>query len=128
MSHLIQFNLFSYRYYTIFFLKCNVFFSNFKKIFLLGIDNEKIMWYLIYNLIGNKKKRGDIMINRDGLREIWISKGYTQEKLAKRIGLQVRTFRNRLKNGTLTTNDIDKLVDLLDIKNPTSIFFIQCVT
>lgn len=68
------------------------------------------------------------MINRDGLREIWISKGYTQEKLAKRIGLQVRTFRNRLKNGTLTTNDIDKLVDLLDIKNPTSIFFIQCVT
>ena len=86
------------------------------------------MWYLIYNLIGNKKKRGDIMINLDGLREIWISKGYTQEKVAKRIGLQVRTFRNRLKNGTLTTNDIDKLVDLLDIKNPTSIFFIQCVT
>ena len=68
------------------------------------------------------------MINQEGLREIWISKGYTQDKVAKKIGLQVRTFRNRIKNGTLTTNDIDKLVELLDIKNPTSIFFIQCVT
>ena len=65
------------------------------------------------------------MINQEGLREIWISKGYTQDKVAKKIGLQVRTFRNRIKNGTLTTNDIDKLVELLDIKNPTSIFFIQ---
>ena len=68
------------------------------------------------------------MINQRGLREIWISKGYTQDEVAKEIGLQVRTFRNRIKKGTLTTNDIDKLVDLLDIKNPTPIFFVQYVT
>lgn len=68
------------------------------------------------------------MINQKILREMWINKGYTQDEVAKEIGLQVRTFRNRIKKGTLTTNDIDRLVDLLDIKNPTPIFFIQCVT
>lgn len=68
------------------------------------------------------------MINLQGLRELWISKGYTQDEVAKEIGISDRTFRNRLKNGTLTTNNINRIIDLLDIQNPSVIFFKDSAT
>ena len=66
------------------------------------------------------------MISEKGLRELWISQGYTQETISKAIGLHVRTFRNRIKNGRLTTSDVDKLINILDIKNPNIFFYPEC--
>lgn len=44
--------------------------------------------------------------------------GYTQEKLAKAIGINESTLNGKLNNKTyFTTVDIDKICKLLDISN-----------
>jgi transcriptional regulator with XRE-family HTH domain len=44
--------------------------------------------------------------------------GYTQEKLAKAIGINESTLNTKLNNKTyFTTKEIDKICELLDISN-----------
>lgn len=52
-----------------------------------------------------------------------VKSGYTQEKLAKELGITTRTLSNRLKNGVFGTDEIEKMVKILKIKNPIPIFF-----
>jgi transcriptional regulator with XRE-family HTH domain len=68
------------------------------------------------------------MLNREELKIARIRKGYTQETLAVAIGMTSRTFTNKLKKGNFGLDEMDAMIEVLDIKNPSEIFFKQSVT
>ncbi|MVX66826.1 DUF739 family protein [Clostridium chromiireducens] len=51
------------------------------------------------------------------------AKGYTQEKLARELGMSPKTLCNKLSKGIFGSDEIEKMIKLLDIKNPIDIFF-----
>ena len=68
------------------------------------------------------------MLDVKALKAEMVRNGYTQESLAKAIGMTSRTFYNRLKSGDFGCNEIQSIMVLLHIDNPTSIFFAEKVT
>lgn len=58
-----------------------------------------------------------------------VAKGLTQADIAKILGISTKTFNSKLNGkGTLDVNDIEKLIEILDIKNPMEIFFAKHVS
>jgi len=53
------------------------------------------------------------------------AKGYTQVKLAKELGISPKTLSNKLNKGVFGSDEIEKMIKILEIKNPIDIFFIQ---
>ena len=51
------------------------------------------------------------------------AKGYTQEKLAKELGISSKTLSNKLCKGIFGSDEIEKIIKILDIQNPLEIFF-----
>lgn len=51
------------------------------------------------------------------------AKGYTQERIARELGISAKTFSNRINKGIFGSDEIEKMVKILDIKNPIEIFF-----
>ena len=68
------------------------------------------------------------MIRVNELKGQIVSCGLTQKDVANRLGISDRAFRNRLKKGIFTNNEIQIMIELLDIKNPMDIFFAPNVT
>lgn len=68
------------------------------------------------------------MINTNALRGVIVSRGLTGEKVARELGMTPKTFYTKMKNGVFGSDEMDKMIDLLDIDNPTEIFFCQRVT
>lgn len=50
-------------------------------------------------------------------------KGYTQRKLAKEIGISENTLSAKIKHGSFGTEEVQMIMRILDIKDPTPIFF-----
>ena len=57
-----------------------------------------------------------------------VKKGYTQKSLAHELGISEKTFGERLKSQRFSTEEIEKLIPLLGIEEPMSIFFSKLVT
>lgn len=57
-----------------------------------------------------------------------LRKGMTQRDVAKHLGLTPKTVSERLKNRRFGSDEIEKLIPLLDIKDPMSVFFADEVT
>jgi transcriptional regulator with XRE-family HTH domain len=57
-----------------------------------------------------------------------VRKGYTQKDLAKALGLSEKTFGERLKRKTFGSDEIEKLITILNISDPMPIFFSNVVT
>ncbi len=57
------------------------------------------------------------------LKSLMVLHGYTQEKLAKELNMATNTFNRKLNNGEFGLNEAKKMVKLLSIKDPNSIFF-----
>ncbi len=57
-----------------------------------------------------------------------ISKGYTTNEFAKALGISSKTFYNKLNKGVFGSDEIEKMINLLDIKEPMAIFFANEVT
>ncbi len=68
------------------------------------------------------------MIDVKALKAEVVRNGYTQEKLAKEIGMSARTFSNRLKKGVFGSDEIELMITILNIKEPIPIFFTSFVT
>lgn len=68
------------------------------------------------------------MIDRNKLRAAWVSKGFTQEKVAKEVGVSNKTFSLKMKRGVFGSDEIEKMIDLLDISDPVNVFFAKQVT
>lgn len=51
------------------------------------------------------------------------AKGYTQEKLARELGMSPKTLCTKLNKGIFGSDEIENIIRLLDIQNPIEIFF-----
>lgn len=58
----------------------------------------------------------------DKLRGIIVSKGMTQEQVARQIGMSPKTFYNKMKKGVFGTDEVLAMIDLLGIDDPADIF------
>lgn len=53
------------------------------------------------------------------------AKGYTQERLAKELGISPKTLSSKLSKGVFGSDEIEKMIKILEIDNPIEIFFIR---
>lgn len=67
-----------------------------------------------------------IMVNE--LKGRMVAKGYNQEQLAKILGMSPKTLGLKLKKGVMGSDEIEKLIELLEIEEPLAIFFAKDVT
>lgn len=65
------------------------------------------------------------MVNTDKLRGIFRENGTSIANAAKMIGISEATMHRKLNSGIFGTDEIDKLIDAFNIKNPIDIFFAQ---
>lgn len=65
------------------------------------------------------------MIRVNDLKAEFTRNGYTQEEIAKKLGITPNTLRRRLTTGVFGSDEISKLIDILNIENPMSIFFAE---
>lgn len=63
------------------------------------------------------------MVNANELKAAFKRKAYTQEDVAKMLGITPRTLSNKMKRGVFNSNEIERLIEVLDIKEPLPIFF-----
>lgn len=63
------------------------------------------------------------MVATDKLRGIISERGLSQREVAKRLGITEKTFYSKMKKGVFGTDEAERLVRLLEIKDPASIFF-----
>lgn len=63
------------------------------------------------------------MINVNLLKAKIVEKGYTQAEFCKEICMAESTFIRKMKNGAVTLKEAEKMIELLDIKNPVEVFF-----
>lgn len=68
------------------------------------------------------------MLNKNELLACIKRKNLTQAQVAEQIGMTSRTFANRLKKGVFGSDEIERLIVLLDITNPMLIFFNNVVS
>lgn len=57
-----------------------------------------------------------------------VAKGWTQAQFAQMLGISPKTFHLRMKKGVFGSDHIERMIELLDIKNPCEIFFERKVT
>ena len=62
------------------------------------------------------------MVDTSKLKGIIVANNMTQEGVAKSIGLSRKTFYCRMKSGVFGSDEIEKMVKLLNIDDPMSIF------
>lgn len=69
-----------------------------------------------------------ILILTNELKGKIVAKGLRQEDVAKSLGISTKTFNSKLNRGIFNSLEIEKLIVVLDIKNPLEIFFANIVT
>ena len=65
------------------------------------------------------------MINTDELRGIIYSRGLTQAKVAKSIGITQDSFYRKMKKRVFNSDEIYNMIDLLKIDDPIPVFFMR---
>lgn len=68
------------------------------------------------------------MVNTSKLKGIIVENNKTQEQVAKAIGITPKTFYLKMKKGVFGSDEIEKMINLLNIDDPVSIFFAHEVT
>lgn len=63
------------------------------------------------------------MIDTNKLKGLIVSKGLTQNKVAEILGMTPKTFYIKMKKGVFGSDEIEKMISLLDISDPVNIFF-----
>ncbi len=63
------------------------------------------------------------MVRTDLLRGLIAQKGLSQRKVAKKLGISEKTFYAKMKKGIFDSNEMSAMINILDIKDPTAIFF-----
>lgn len=65
------------------------------------------------------------MIRTDRLRGIIVENGFSQQDVAKEIGITPKTFYEKMKNGVFGSDEIQIMIQMLHIEDPVSIFFAE---
>ncbi len=68
------------------------------------------------------------MININDLKAEIVRNGYTQKRLAKKMGITPKTFYLKMKKGVFGSDEIQIMIDTLNIDNPMKIFFTKKAT
>ena len=68
------------------------------------------------------------MVNVNELKAAIIRKGLTQKEVAAKMNISSRTLTSRLSKGVFGSDEIEKLMNILDINDPVTIFFTKTVT
>lgn len=68
------------------------------------------------------------MLDRNALKAEIVRNGLTQKEVAKALGISEKTFISRMRRGVFGTDEAEKMIKVLDIKNPVDIFFADKVT
>jgi hypothetical protein len=63
------------------------------------------------------------MVDTNRLKGAIVSKGLTQEDVAKHLEMSSKTFYLRMKKGVFGSDEIEKMIDFLKIEDPMPIFF-----
>lgn len=63
------------------------------------------------------------MIDTQKLKGIIAEKDTSQRQVAFALGMTEKTFYEKMKIGIFGSDEIDKMIELLEIKNPVPIFF-----
>lgn len=63
------------------------------------------------------------MIDVNKLKGKMVEKGYTIKAMAVELGIHKDTLGRKLRAGKFGTDEVSKLIDVLDIENPAEIFF-----
>ena len=62
------------------------------------------------------------MIDTQKLKGIIAEKNTSQRQVAFALGMTEKTFYEKMKIGIFCSDEIDKMIELLEIKNPVPIF------
>ena len=62
-----------------------------------------------------------ILVNE--LRGIIVAREKTQQEVAWMLGITPKTFTTKMKKGVFGSDEIEKMIEFLEIKDPISIFF-----
>lgn len=68
------------------------------------------------------------MLDKNALRAEIVRNGFTQKDIAEILNMSEKTFISRIKKGVFGTDEVEKLISILHIKNPMDIFFANKVT
>lgn len=63
------------------------------------------------------------MFDGNRLKGVIVSKGKTQEEIAKKLGIAPKTFSLKIKSGKFDLIEANKMIEILEISNPSEIFF-----
>lgn len=63
------------------------------------------------------------MIKVNELKGIIAKNGYTQKQVAEGIGITPKTFYEKMKKGVFGSDEIQIMIEMLNIENPSEIFF-----
>ena len=63
------------------------------------------------------------MIDTNRLKGLIVEKEQTQESVARYIGITPKTFYNKMQRKVFGSDEIEKMIELLEIEDPASIFF-----
>ena len=63
------------------------------------------------------------MIRTDKHKGIIVENGYSQKDVAREIGITPKTFYDKMKKGVFGSDEIQKMIEMLHIEDPVSIFF-----
>lgn len=83
---------------------------------------------VISHLTSDRKEGSEEMIDTKALKGIIVSKGKTQQEVAVHLGMNPKTFYLKMKRGVFGSDEIEGMIDLLEIENPSRIFFAKKVT
>ena len=78
--------------------------------------------------IEDEERRRLKVVNSNALKGLIVTKGLTKKHVAKKLNMTPKTFSIKLKKGVFGSDEIEKMIDLLDISDPVEIFFAQDVT
>ena len=68
------------------------------------------------------------MIRIDKLRGLITEKGYSQKDIAEALDMTPKTFYSKMRKRVFGSDDIEKMIDILNIEDPISIFFAKKVS
>lgn len=68
------------------------------------------------------------MVDVNKLKGKMVEKGYSNKKMADMLGIHKDTFGRKLRMGKFGTDEAEKMIRILNIDNPTEIFFAKKVT
>ena len=68
------------------------------------------------------------MVDSNKLIGLFAEKGYTRGQVAKTLEISENTLRRKLRIGKFNSDEMDKLIELLEISEPCRIFFAPRVT